>query len=889
MLGNSHMSVNSFWSFTSVAGKILLLALAYFATGQLAMLLAIPPGFVSAVFPPVGVALAAVLLWGYTLLPGVFLGSLLLNLSLAVTSFEVLSWQHLLVASGIALGTCIQCACACVLIRRFVGFPNPLTEDRSIMRLLLIGGPLTCLISASVGTVVLYSQQIITPGLAMFSWWSWWIGDSIGVLIATPLMFIAFATPRETWRHRVGTVGLPLLLSCVVMVVVFFRTSADEQSRLQQRFHEQAKLMVQSIKAAITLHTTVVGPTERLFAASDNVGAEDFAIFVGPLVSEYPGIRAISWNVRVSAAGRPQFEAAMQANGLTGFMISERHPDQRLIPAAARADYYPVMFIEPLAENRRVLGYDVGSETVRHAAMQRARDAGAATLTAPLQLVQDDAQKTAMLLFYPVYNSKQPPVNVAARQQALRGYVVAVLQIADVIRAALNAYPPDSFQLQVLDVSTAPGQPLFRTSGLFEPAAIPASALPLEWQDEFDVGGRRFRIEVQPSEQFLRSQNTLQPWAILAGGLVLCSLLGGFLLSVTGRAQQVRQQVRQRTLELSGILDNAAEAILIFDSSGAIDRANAAAQQLFGYSAAQFATLHIGAILPGLQHHHSALQAWQGRPQEIAGLSATQSPLELEVSLSNYVLPDHTWYICLLHDISERKKVERLKQEFVATVSHELRTPLTSIKGALQLLSAGVLGPVPASAAEMLDLARQNADRLAALVNDILDIEKLALAGTTLPLQPLDLRQQLNLALQQNQGYADNFSVRLSLDDSQLPQTMMVLAHQQRLQQVLSNLISNAVKFSAAGSVVHISAECKNQQARIKVIDQGPGIAEDFRPRIFEKFAQADSSDARQRGGTGLGLSICKELMSRMHGTIGFDSVAGKGSTFYITLPLAGS
>lgn len=876
--------MNSIQSFAHVAGKILLLALAYFVTGQLAMLLAIPPGFVSAIFPPVGVALAAVLLWGYVLLPGVFFGSVLLNLSLAVASFQHLSWQHLPVAAGIALGTGIQCGCASWLIRRLVGFPNPLTEDRDIMRMLLIGGPLTCLISASVGTAVLFTHHIITPGQTLFSWWSWWIGDSIGVLIATPLMFIAFATPREIWRHRIGTVGLPLLLSCVVMVVVFFRTSADEQSRLQQRFHEQAKLMVQSIKAAITLHTTVVGPTERLFAASDHVGPEDFAVFVGPLARDYPGIRAISWNVRVSAAQRLQFEAAMQASGLTGFIISERHSNQQLIPATARAEYFPVMFIEPIAENRRVLGYDVGSETSRHAAMQLARDQGAAILTAPLQLIQDNAQKTAMLLFYPVYNGKQPPVTVADRQQALRGFVVAVLQIADVIKAALNAYPPDSFQLQVQDISMAPGQTLFSTRS----SVVPAVAQSLVWQDEFDVAGRKFRIAVQPSEQFLRSQNTLQPWAILAGGLVLCSLLGGFLLSVTGRAEQVRQQVRQRTLELSGILDNAAEAILIFDSSGAIDRANAAAQQLFGYSAAQFATLHIGAILPGLQHHHSALQTWQGRPQEIAGVSATNSPLELEVSLSNYVLPDRTWYICLLHDISERKKVERLKQEFVATVSHELRTPLTSIKGALQLLSAGVLGPVPAPAAEMLDLARQNADRLAALVNDILDIEKLALAGTTLPLQPLDLREQLNLALQQNQGYADNFSVHLNLDHSQLPQSVAVLAHQQRLQQVLSNLISNAVKFSAAGSMVQISAECEDRMALIKVRDQGPGIAEEFRPRIFEKFAQADGSDSRQRGGTGLGLSICKELMTRMHGTIGFDSVEGKGSTFYISLPLVG-
>jgi len=879
------MSATSSLHFASVAGKIMLLALAFLITGRLAMLLAIPPGFVSAIFPPVGVALAAVLIWGYPLLLGVFLGSTLLNLSLAVASVTQLGWQHLPVACGIALGTTVQCLCACWLIRRFIGFPNPLTADRSIMLLLLIGGPLTCLLSASAGTAVLYAHQIITPGQTLFSWWSWWIGDSIGVLIATPLMFIAFARPREIWRSRIGTVGLPLLLSCVLMVVLFFRTSADEQSRLQQRFHEQAKLMVQSIKSAIALHTSSVEPIERLFAASSSVSSSDFAIFVDPLVRDYPGIRAVSWNARVTAAQRPTFEAEMRTNGDAGFAISERNASNQLAAAAKRADYFPVTFIEPLAENRRAVGYDVSSETLRNSAMQVARDQGSATLTAPLALIQDKVQKTGMLLFYPVYTSAKPPTSVTARQQSLRGYVVAVLHIGDVIDAALSAYRPDSFQLQVTDISGAAAQAVYSKVS----SAIPAYAKPLVWQEDFDVGGRSFSIEILPSERFISAQSSLQPWAILAGGLLLCSLLGGFLLSVTGRAEHVRQLVRQRTLELSGILDNAAEAILIFDSAGQIDRANAAAQQLFGYSERQFRALPIGTMLPVLQHSiQPLLQSWQGRPVETTGLTATRNPLELEVSLSNYVLPERTWYICLLHDISERKKVERLKREFVATVSHELRTPLTSIKGSLELVNAGVLGQVPPAAGKMLNLAQQNTARLVALVNDILDIEKLELGETNLLLQPAELRQQLELALLHNQGYAANFAVSLSLDLQQLPIQVPVLVNEQRLQQVLSNLISNAVKFSAPGSPVQIVAAIKDNSVLVKVCDQGPGIPAEFHTRIFQKFAQADGSDSRQRGGTGLGLSICKELMTRMHGTIGFDSVEGKGSTFYITLPLTG-
>jgi PAS domain S-box-containing protein len=867
--------------YAAVAAKILLLALAYLITGRLAMLLAIPPGFVSAIFPPVGVALAAVLIWGYPMLLGVFLGSTLLNLSLAVSSIDQLSWQHLPVAAGIALGTTLQSLCASWLIRRFVGFPNPLTGDRSIMLLLLIGGPLTCLLSASVGSAVLYFHQIVTSGQILFSWW---IGDSIGVLIATPLMFILFAEPREIWRNRTGTVGLPLLLSCFVMVVVFFRTSADEQSRLQQRFHEQAKLMVQSVSARIALHAELVVPIERLFAASADVSRSDFAIFVDPMVRSYSGVRALSWNVRVPAAQRAEFEATLKSGISDNLTITERNADSQLIPAATRAEYYPVTYVEPLSFNRKAIGYDVSSEPLRHEAMLRARDSAVAALTAPLTLVQDETKKVGMLLFYPVYSTPLPPSSLQDRQQLLRGYIVAVLHIAEVIEAALAAYPANSFQLQVADISQGVALPLFSKTGV----SVPAYARSLILNETFIVAGRRFSIGIQPSEQFLAAQSSLQPWAILAGGLLLCSFLGGFLLSVTGRAEHVRQLVRQRTLELSGILNNAAEAILIFDSTGKIDRANAAAQQLFGYNEKQFPGMTIGDLLPALHHiNPQSMQSWLGRPIESTGTDARRNSLELEVSLSNYVLPDRTWFLCLLHDISERKKVERLKREFVATVSHELRTPLTSIKGSLELVNAGVLGPIPESAGNMLQMAQQNTARLAALVNDILDIEKLELGETSLTLAPASLRAQLELALQQNQGYADNFAVHLQLDLHLLPVDVQVMVNEQRLQQVLSNLISNAVKFSARHCQVTILAGCSGEHAFVKVCDHGPGIPAEFRSRIFQKFAQADGSDARQRGGTGLGLSICKELMTRMHGSIGFDSVEGVGSTFYITLPLA--
>lgn len=864
--------------------KILLLALAYAGAGHLALMLAIPPGFASAIFPPVGIALAAVLIWGYPMLAGVFLGSTLLNLSIGFISLEQLSPKGLSIAMGIALGTSLQSLIGSWLIRRFVGFPTSLTDERSIFLLLFIGGPLACLISASGGAGVLYLSQVITAAQFPFSWWTWWVGDSIGVLIATPLMFILFAQPRALWRSRAGSVGLPLLISCTIMVLIFIRASEAEQHNLRLRFHEQTKMMTTTLRFRFELYSKAAQSIERLFSASSRVSREDFARFVANLPSTYPGITAVSWDPLISADQRTRFEAQMVAAGFPGFRIREYNDAGELVLAGQRETYTPVTFVEPFAANAKALGFDVQSKRHRRQALKKARDSAKAVMTAPITLIQDnEAPQPGVLLLYPVYKSDLP-LSVEERKRDLRGYAVAVIRIADLIENALQAYPVDSFQLQLLDITDATPQPLYGQAS----AALPSYAAGLVWQESFQVAGRMLQLSIAPTEAFLQRNHGLQPWAVLAGGLLLCSLLGGYLLTVTGRADQIRHQVRQHTLELSAILENAAEGILIFDEQGLIERANPASSRLFGYASIALLGRQIGDLIPALYRRSgNTLDDMLGKPLEVTATNAAAQPLELEINLSRYELPGRQRYICMARDIGARKQVERLKSEFISTVSHELRTPLTSIKGSLGLLAAGAVGELPEQVRKLLSIAQSNSERLVSLVNDILDIEKLEFGQTRIQLSRTDLRPLLHEALLHNQGYADSFKVHLSLDDHALPAQVPVAIDSQRLQQVLSNLISNAVKFSEPRNKVQISAEIIERDVRVQVHDQGPGIAEEFRERIFQKFAQADGSDSRRKGGTGLGLSICKNLVERMNGQIGYSSVLGEGSTFYFTLPLS--
>lgn len=227
------------------------------------------------------------------------------------------------------------------------------------------------------------------------------------------------------------------------------------------------------------------------------------------------------------------------------------------------------------------------------------------------------------------------------------------------------------------------------------------------------------------------------------------------------------------------------------------------------------------------------------------------------------------------------------KSDFLATVSHELRTPLTSIRGALALIAGGVAGELPAAAKPLIDIAHKNSERLILLVNDILDMEKIEAGKMEFNIGPVKLMPLLLLALDGNRAYAEQYKVDYALE-SELASELsgaLVSVDGNRMMQVFANLLSNAAKYSPAGGRVLITVARIDHHLRVTVIDNGPGIPDEFRARIFQKFAQADSSDARQKGGTGLGLSIAKAIIEKMGGNIGFDMQPGVQTAFFVELP----
>lgn len=248
------------------------------------------------------------------------------------------------------------------------------------------------------------------------------------------------------------------------------------------------------------------------------------------------------------------------------------------------------------------------------------------------------------------------------------------------------------------------------------------------------------------------------------------------------------------------------------------------------------------------------------------------------------VVSGHDEVLAIVRDIGERKKAERLKNEFISVISHELRTPLTSILGSLELIVAGVLGAPSPDMKEMIDIAHANAGHLLILINDILDMDKIESGKMRFRFEALAVNSFMQKALQANKAYADRFGVVFQLI-SEVEDHCCIHADGERLMQVMANLLSNASKYSPPHDTVTVRITRHNDYIQIRVTDHGSGIPEEFHTRIFQKFAQADSTDAREKGGTGLGLSISKAIVEKHGGQISFLTAPGQGTTFYFDIP----
>jgi PAS domain S-box-containing protein len=334
------------------------------------------------------------------------------------------------------------------------------------------------------------------------------------------------------------------------------------------------------------------------------------------------------------------------------------------------------------------------------------------------------------------------------------------------------------------------------------------------------------------------------------------------------------------------VFDAAMDGIVILNSAGVIERANPAAGRIFRRELDDFTGTSLQSLLdkPSFDEIEAGRRV-SSEPVRIeaTGVRGDGSTFPVEISIAAMGDGGPHDVMAFVRDISVRRELDQMKEEFVSTVSHELRTPLTSIAGSLGLIVGEAAGPIPEKAMRLISIAQANSQRLVRLINDVLDQEKLASGKLPFHFAPVDLVEVATRAIDSVRGYAEQLKVGLDLDEAE---PAPVRGDTDRLVQIATNLISNAAKFSPPGGAVSIKVVRAGERACLSVTDHGPGVPEGFRDRIFTRFAQADASDARGKSGTGLGLYIAKEIAERHGGRLWFESPDGGGATFHLELPL---
>lgn len=522
----------------------------YYLTGQLGLQLALPPGYATAIWPPSGISLAAVLLGGYRVWPGIVLGEVMVTMSL---SGDVLSLTNLVMSASTAIGASLQAMVGAMLVRRLTSWSDRLTEPREIGLMLVYGGLGACLISATIGTFAMWMAGLIPLSIVPRHWTTWWAGDVMGVFVITPLalMLRDLALGRGRRRALVTCFWIGCTFTATVLAVSY--TTSVDRDKQRGRFEHDAEEMVSALQGILDDHVGALRTVEGFYAGADRRGLAEFTLFSRRLREQVAGLQSIQWVPRVAAVDRAGFENWVRQQGLSGFLVSERE-DGRMVTARPRSEYYPISFVEPMTGNLGLLGYDQMANPDLRDVLADARDRGQPAVSPRLRLLQGD---DGAVLAMPLFENGTPPETLAQRRDKLRGFALGVIRLRGLTRMAFDGRDLDGINYWLEDESQTDGQgaPIVLATdaegpprmfsvverGLFGRTQRIGRSFPLPF------GGRNWRLLVSPNPEFLaRSQESVN-WVLLMGGLLMTGVVGMFVMVATGREEALRHEIDTHT------------------------------------------------------------------------------------------------------------------------------------------------------------------------------------------------------------------------------------------------------------------------------------------------------------------------------------------------------
>tara|TARA_R110001606_G_scaffold346892_2_gene495883 strand:+ start:29867 stop:33169 length:3303 start_codon:yes stop_codon:yes gene_type:complete len=564
------------------------LAFAYYLAAKLSHPLTTQLSNVSAFWPAAGIALALVLKFGSKLLPGVFIGSLIMNIELYGLNILSSPRESILFFITSALSSTLFTYLGFKLIHKYARYPDPLISELRILKLLVLGGPIAAIFPMVISVSALIAAGIIPLEQALFSSFTWWLGDSAGVFIITPLMLLFFDLPGKINATRKWIVTIPVIAALLITISLFQNSVDNEDKRLQIDLNYQASTIGAELNREINTHINLTKYLRDTIVTNGYINLNDFIASTHSIQQLHPDIHAIAWDVIVKAEERALFEKQMQAVHHLDYQITKRDEQGNIIRIEDKPEYMAIAYVSPYKNNEQALGFDPTSNPELAAFFLNARDTGKATITSRVNLVQDGSTRVGIINYLPVYKQGHLLDTINRRQLAFIGNLASIYYLDDIIANELSAHPLLNTALSILDI-TEDEHPIQLYSSRVN--AISDNGFTTHYSTH--LANRIWQVKITPSADYFKNNYSGNVWIVLFIGMLFTATLTITLMISTGRRARIEEVVSQRTaslhkakeeLRLLAITFESHEAIMITDKNNQIMRVNQAFTKMTGYT-----------------------------------------------------------------------------------------------------------------------------------------------------------------------------------------------------------------------------------------------------------------------------------------------------------------
>lgn len=881
--------------------QIIILAGLYALTGKLGLLLAAQTEFATVIWPPSGIALGMLLVFGYRVWPGVLIGSMLINGHVAGSfeSLDVFFGKAGLTSLLTGIGATLQAVIGRYLILKIFDFPLQIEKARDAFGFLAIAGPISCLVSATVGTAALYGLLDMPAGRVLSNWMSWWAGDTFGVLAFMPFTLIVCSNLSIGQKHgKRGLSPLPLGAFFAVLLSIFATLLAWKvmmvhlEHKNRDIFVSHAQEAQRALFFKLASYQSGLLGASGFFAGSDTVHWEEWQRFVKSLdiAENYKGINGIGFIRPVAKDELDNYIYQQKDSGQPGFVFrSEGNAE----------NFFMVEYFASWEGKEDVIGLNIAAEKNRYDAAIRARDTGEPTITRKIVLAQDDAKTPGFLLLHPIYRIDMPIDTEAQRREAFIGWIYASFIARNFLQSdAQEVGLGQDLYLQVYDGEEAdPADLIYSNRKMYNLAGSMYHK-----KSTVEVFQRDWTLVWHSTPVFESWIISNEPFIILFSGMTFTSLLSMFLIVMSQRTETIKREVERKTQQYAAsegrmrmLVRHTPAAVAMFDrdmryimtSERWVRDYNLFGKEILGRSHYDVFP-EIKMIPEWMEHHRRTLAGESLSRDEDVWQRADGRTEWLRWAL-------HPWrddsgniggIIMFTEIITDAKnsKAELLRsnaalEEFAYVVSHDLKAPLRHISMCASFFEESMQQKLDDESRKLLNIMRDSSEKMRVMIESLLDYSRIGRSAGEYKL--VDMNRALADALVALTPQIEAAGAIVQADS--LPS---VRGSQTEITRVFQNLVENAIKYRRdnVAPVVKVKAGKRDGLWEISVTDNGIGIDPKFASKIFQLFQRLHGEDSTYTG-AGIGLAVCQRIIHYHGGQIWLDPDYTDGCRFILTFP----